>query len=273
MAKKPIIRDDPRPRLAEAIASKEVLTIIYDCGKQRGLKRPALPIRLFPDYLFAIHPKYGWEHKFTVDKVRIVDVDYPAPEYQPFLEDDEDDENDSKEKEKRFVRRHLNPSARFVDGYAEGWAFRVHQAFRPALDIVLSTLLDKARSHELRLQKLYERGYSSWDELKRQVPDPEERSQIQKEINRYKRFRQVWTESLLPDGVPLPYDFHEGDILYSADNHNAVQVNSVNSDKTLSIQVFHRDGGGQIKKDKCFFCTQAEFVAVLRNGLPPDFST
>lgn len=187
-------------------------------------------------------------------KVRRAEPDMPNPKPK--------EDGEGGDKEKRQSRRNQNPTILFVNGHAEGWAFHVPEAFRPALDIALSTLLDKAGTHELRLQKLQEMGFASWDDLKRQT-DSGERLHIQKQITQYKRFRQVWTE-----GLPAIYDFHEGDTLYSTDGVHVVQVGSVAADGMLSVRVFNGDGRKPAVYLRTVLCTQAEFMAILRDGFP-----
>jgi hypothetical protein len=269
MARRQIIHHDPRPRLAEAIANSKELTILYMGGSQRGRKRLILPIRMFRDCIFAIFQKYGWEQKFRIDKVQIVDPDYHAPEYLPLQDRDEetDEEGEEREAKKRPSKRSQVLSVRFVDGYAENWAFRVHEVFRPALDIKLTTVMDGARTYELRLQRLQEFGYSSWEDLKDRVIDPDERKRIKSEIYRYKRFRQVWTEGIPLEGESISYDFHEGDTLHSNDGFYTVQVNSVAPDGMRGIQVFRKGDDDRLHHCKDIFCTQKEFVAILQYGL------
>jgi hypothetical protein len=158
--------------------------------------------------------------------------------------------------------RNRNPSVRFVDGYAEGWAFLVHEAFRPALDITLSTLIDKDLTEELRLQKLQDRGYSSWYDLKTRVADINEYQSIRTEVFKRKRFIQVWTQ-----GIPPAYDFHEGDTIHSADGMYTVQVNSAGSDGMLAVQVYQKGDDDLMHRCREIFCSQEEFVGILKNGL------
>ena len=47
------------------------------------------------------------------------------------------------------ARRTETLNAEFVDGYAQGWCFGVHEAFRAPLDISLDTRMDRAANQEL----------------------------------------------------------------------------------------------------------------------------
>ncbi|TAN50505.1 MAG: hypothetical protein EPN21_08830 [Methylococcaceae bacterium] len=186
--------------LSEAIRTGEILTVIYAAGSQPGRKRQIHPVSLQQDEVLARCIASGLTKSYQIALLDVVAHDHPAPAYkQP--------------------KRTDKPSVNFDSGYADGWVFLVPTAFRDALDIRLTTRIDKEKTQALRLKQLAGLGFDSFEDVDSKMPDKKFRKEIRKEVNGYKIMEQVWTE-----GVPPTYAFTRGDMLHHRDGLHAVQV-------------------------------------------------
>lgn len=162
---------------------------------------------------------------------------------------DLEDEDLPKPLERNTKRR--KPEVTFGnDGYAEGWAYMVPKAFRPALDIVFSERVKNITA-----------------------PDG----------TKIKRRYQEWTE-----GDPPAFAFRETDSLGSREvvsgtrtlNRFLAQITQASPDKIeqklikpgmVGFRFFEWIEGepGSYVEQGFYICTQAAFVAFLRSGVVP----
>lgn len=159
-------------------------------------------------------------------------------------------------------KRTKTPSVIFVNGLAHGWAFRVSEAFRPALDIMYGEWIDKKPTEALRAETWLDLGFLSKEHMRSEVADPVQRKALQSLVTAAKVMWVGWGE-----GVPPKYAFSEGDILYPVDGGLALQVQRTYGARLSAAVYRHEPNSGRYIQEREFDCFQNEFAQILKYGL------
>jgi len=159
-----------------------------------------------------------------------------------------------------------------ISGYLRGWFFWVHEAFKPALDISYSEILDKEKTLKLRNSQAQVRGYKSLAMMQESIKaggialgD----SSLNSEVMRYAIRIPVETQGMLP-----AFSFRAGDSLESRLGYWYVKVLSARPDERadagiapgeLTFSLYRRrETAWEFSRE--ITCYQHDFVSLLREG-------
>jgi SWIM zinc finger len=159
-------------------------------------------------------------------------------------------------------------------GYAQGWFFLTHSAFKDALDIRYAEFINTLKTAELRDKKSSEiTGYrlSSFQRSLNARGIRKSKSPEYQLIMSYKVPYMMETE-----GEPMQFSFSKGDSLNSRCGNWSVQVDqsipdSMDRDGNVGFSIYERNLNpigfeGVWKKHSWLSVTQAEFVKLLMTG-------
>ena len=179
------------------------------------------------------------------------------------------------------ARRTETLNAEFVDGYAQGWCFGVHEAFRAPLDISLDTRMDRAANQELaeRLGRkptaaeritrtVYTQGNPPAYAFSRgqlmHEPAIVHTLPWQEALPRLRR--SVMVLDAQPDAGALPEALEEASQTDEALDDEAA---SGTASGWVDIELYHYDQG-RISRRERHRLSQAGFVQLLKDGVLPE---
>lgn len=166
-------------------------------------------------------------------------------------------------------------SAHELNGnYAKNWFFLVHTAFKSALDISYSTLINNEETTKLRDKKCFELTGKSHKEYKETLKSSGinfASDETHKEVMAYKIQQLIETE-----GNPPLFSFKKSDSLESRCGNWSLQVeqatpDTIESDGLVGVQVYSRNMPtnkfeGVWKRDVWVSMPQKDFVNLLITG-------
>ena len=178
------------------------------------------------------------------------------------------------------ARRTETLNAEFVDGYAQGWCFGVHEAFRAPLDISLDTRMDRAANQELA--ERLGRKPTAAERITRTVytqgnPPAYASSRGQPWQEALPRLRRsVMVLDAQPDAGALPEALEEAsqtdealDDETPAAPDDGTDTASGTASGWVDIELYHYDQG-RISRRERHRLSQAGFVQLLKDGVLPE---
>lgn len=160
-----------------------------------------------------------------------------------------------------------------VGKYAQGWFFLVHESFKPALDILNMTRIDKTKTIDLRNKKSIEItgiGFDECKENKKSFADSVFWESAYDEIMSYKI-----TYSIETQGNPLLFSFRKTDSLESRCGNWSIQVDQATPDQekklgTVGFTLYRvrqpSNSYGVWEKYTWLSTSQSKFVELLKLG-------